>query len=137
VECTILAHIDTGASALSIQNKRHLRWKVLELIPRMNNNVEFATLAHSLLMKAKTKSSTHQESKNRTASIQALPQAARKKRFTKLEISTMVSTRSDNTAPTRDEIMRQDSGQEVLPCDNTRTSGSIGHPIARNRLSYD
>jgi len=54
VECTILAHIDTGASALSIQNKRHLHWKVLELIPGMNNDVEFATLAHSMLMKAET-----------------------------------------------------------------------------------
>ncbi|CAK9867490.1 unnamed protein product [Sphagnum jensenii] len=33
VECTILAHIDTGTSALNIQNKRHLHWKALELIP--------------------------------------------------------------------------------------------------------
>jgi hypothetical protein len=32
VECTILAHIDTGSSALSIQNKRNLRWKAMELI---------------------------------------------------------------------------------------------------------
>jgi hypothetical protein len=73
VECTILAHIDTGASALSIQNKRHLHWKVLELIPGMNNDEEFAAPTHSLLMKAETESSTRQESKNRAASIQASP----------------------------------------------------------------
>jgi len=131
VECTILAHIDTGASTLSIQKKQHLHWKVLELIPGMNNDVEFAGTAHNLLMKAETESSTRQESKNRTASIQTSPQAARKKCFTKLDISTMVSTQSDDTAPTRDKIIRQDGGQEAPPCDNTRTSGSIGRPPSR------
>ncbi len=39
--------LDTGESALSIQNKRHLHWKVLELIPGMNNNTEFIAPAHS------------------------------------------------------------------------------------------
>ncbi len=29
-KCTILAHIDSGTSALSIQNKCHLHWKVLD-----------------------------------------------------------------------------------------------------------
>jgi hypothetical protein len=57
-ECTILAHIDTGTSALSIQNKRHLHWKALKLIPGMNNDTEFAALAHSLLMKVDLESST-------------------------------------------------------------------------------
>jgi hypothetical protein len=137
VECTILAHIDTGVSALSIQNKRHLHWKVLELIPGMNNDVEFAAPAHNLLMKVKTESLTRQESKNRAASIQASPQAAHKKRFTKLDILTMVSMRSDDTALTHDEIIRQDDDEEVPPCDTTRTSKSINHPTAQNRLSYD
>ncbi len=76
VECTILAHIDTGASALSIQNKRHLHWKALDLIPGMNNEVEFAAPAHSLLMKAEVENSTRQENKNRSVSIQASLQAA-------------------------------------------------------------
>jgi hypothetical protein len=56
VECMILAHIDTGESALSIQNKRHLHWKVLELILGMNNDTKFAAPAHSLIMKAETES---------------------------------------------------------------------------------
>ncbi|CAK9871124.1 unnamed protein product [Sphagnum jensenii] len=111
VECTILAHIDTGASVLSIQNKRHLHWKVLELIPRMNNDVEFVAPAHNLLMKAETENLTRQESKNRATSIQASPQAARKKCFTKLDILTLVTTRLDDTAPTCDEIIRQDDDQ--------------------------
>jgi hypothetical protein len=73
MECTILTHIDTGASALNIQNKRHLHWKELELIPDMNNDVEFAAPTHSLLTKTKAGNSTRQESKNRMASIQASP----------------------------------------------------------------
>jgi len=73
----------------------------------MNNNVEFVAPAHSLLMKAEMESSTHQESKNRVASIQASPQAAHKKRFTKFDISMLVTTWSDNIAPTHDEITRQ------------------------------
>ncbi len=32
MECTILAHVRTGSSALSVQNKRHLHWKELESI---------------------------------------------------------------------------------------------------------
>jgi len=51
MECTILAYIDTGSSAMSVQNKRHLQWKVLDHIPSMNNEVEFATPAHNLLRK--------------------------------------------------------------------------------------
>lgn len=31
--CTILAHIDTRESALSVQNKKHLHWKALDFIP--------------------------------------------------------------------------------------------------------
>jgi hypothetical protein len=50
-ECTILAHINTRTSALSIQNKRHLHWKALESILGMNNEVEFLAPAHNLLMK--------------------------------------------------------------------------------------
>ncbi|CAK9214036.1 unnamed protein product [Sphagnum jensenii] len=103
----------------------------------MNNNVEFVAPAHSLLMKAEMESSTHQESKNRAASIQASPQAAHKKRFTKFDISMLVTMWSDNIAPTHDEITRQDGNQKVPPCDTTRITGSIGHPAARNRFSYD
>jgi hypothetical protein len=45
MDCTILAHIETGTSALSTRNKRHLQWKVLDPTQEMNNDIEFfATL---------------------------------------------------------------------------------------------
>ncbi len=79
MECTILTYIDTGSSALSVQNKWHLHWKVLEHIPSMNNEVEFAVPAHNLLRKTDVENTTRQAHKNLTTSILASPQAARKK----------------------------------------------------------
>jgi hypothetical protein len=86
MECTILAYIDTGSSALSVQSKRHLHWKVLEHTSSMNNEVEFAAPAHNLLRKIDVGNMTRQAHKNRTASILASSQVARKKRFTKLDL---------------------------------------------------
>jgi hypothetical protein len=91
-ECTILAHIHSGTSALSIQNKRHLHWKELDGKIGMGNEMEFSAPAHSLLMKTKAVQSEHQENKNRSASFQASPQAARKKRYMKLNFATLAST---------------------------------------------
>jgi len=34
MECTILAHIQTGSNALSVQNKRHLHWKEAKSISK-------------------------------------------------------------------------------------------------------
>jgi hypothetical protein len=45
----------------------------------MNNEVEFSAPAHNLLMKTEAENLARQENKNRSASIQASPQAARKK----------------------------------------------------------
>jgi hypothetical protein len=58
-ECTILAHIDSGTSALSIQNKRHLHWKELDDKTSMGNEMEFSAPAHSLLMKTEVVQSEH------------------------------------------------------------------------------
>jgi hypothetical protein len=91
MECTILAHIDTGSSALSVQNKRHLHWKALERIPSMNNEIEFATAAHNLLRKMDAGDTNRQVHKNHAANILASPQAVRKKRFTKLDLVLMLS----------------------------------------------
>jgi hypothetical protein len=51
MECTILAHIRTGSSALSVQNKRHLHWKEIGTISAMNNDMGGAVAAHNLLLK--------------------------------------------------------------------------------------
>jgi hypothetical protein len=92
MECTILAYIDTGTSALSVQNKRHLHWKALEYIPSMNNEVEFAAPAHNLLRKTNAEYTTCQAHKNYTMSILASSQAARKKRFTKLDLALLMTS---------------------------------------------
>ncbi|CAK9869616.1 unnamed protein product [Sphagnum jensenii] len=107
VECTILAHIETGSSTFNIQNKRNLRWKAMELIPGMNNETEFAAPAHSLLMKADLMNSSRLESKNHATSMQASPQATRKKHFMKLDISSTGTARTDGNALARDKTTRQ------------------------------
>jgi hypothetical protein len=53
MESTILAHINAGSNAISIQNKRHLHWIKLESITAMNNEVKFIALAHNLLLKTR------------------------------------------------------------------------------------
>jgi len=103
----------------------------------MNNEVKFAAPAHILLMKVEAENSTRQENNNCSASIQASPQAARKKRFTKLDISVLVGTRTDNTTPARTKQETNDNDQELLSSDITKTSGSIGPPAAWNCLTYD
>ncbi len=62
---------------------------------------------------------------------------ARKKWFTKLDITTLIPTRIDSTTPTRVEWEVNDSDQKLLSNDTNRTLGSIGPPAARNRLTYD
>jgi hypothetical protein len=90
MECTILAHIRTGSSALSVQNKRHLDWKEIGTIfSAMNNDTGGAVAAHNLLLKRDPSSTEHLIYKHRMASILASPQAARKKRFIKLELGSV------------------------------------------------
>ncbi len=135
-ECTILAHIDTTNNALSIQNKRHLHWKALDSTLGMSNEVEFSASTHNLLMKTETENSTRQESKNRSASIQASPQAARKKRFTKLNFTMLTSPRPNNDTLTNPDREIDYGDQEHPARSATRASRSIGPLAARNRLTY-
>jgi hypothetical protein len=85
MECTILAHIPTKTNTISVQNKRHLHWKALDSITAMNNDVEFATPTHSLLLKSKVMGEDRQAQKSKAANTQASPQATKKKRFTRLD----------------------------------------------------
>ncbi len=75
----------------------------------MNNDIEFATLAHNLLRKIDTGNSVRQAHRNKSTSLLASPQAARKKRFTKLDLVLMIA----------------------------RLPGSIGPSAAQNKLTYD
>ncbi len=72
MECTILAHIWTHP-ALSVQNKRHLHWKEIEVISNMNNEVAAAAAAHNLLLKRDPPSIDHHAYKHKVLSILASP----------------------------------------------------------------
>jgi hypothetical protein len=85
-ECTIFAHIPTGSNPVNIQNKKHLHSKALESISSMNNKIEFVAPAHNLLLKQGVGGKECQVHKNKAASRQTSPQAARKKRFTPLDL---------------------------------------------------
>jgi hypothetical protein len=137
MECTILAYIDTGSSALTVQNKRHLQWKVLDHIPSMNNEVEFAAPAHNLLKKSDGEISTRHAHKNRSTSMLASPHAARKKRFAKLDLTQLMASQKDSTAPTRTGHKEEGEVQEPPPSDRVRPPGSISQPAARNKLIHD
>jgi hypothetical protein len=71
MECTILAHICTGTSTISVQNKRHLHWKETGTITVMNNEFEFSAPApaHNLLLKSKPSRIDHHAYKHKMASI--------------------------------------------------------------------
>ncbi len=137
LKCTILAHISAGTNVLSIQNKRHIHWKVLEAIPGMNNEIEFSTSAHNLLLKTRPTNADRQAHKNKTASIQALPQAARKKRYTKLDLAHIKLPRTNNASPTCIVQEAEDKRQETSLHNDNKTLGSIGSFIALNCFTHD
>jgi len=102
MECTILAHIRIGSSALSVQNKRHLHWKEIGTISAMNNDTGGAVAAHNLLFKRDPSSTEHLEHKQKMASILASPHAARKKRFVKLELGSLEASLPAGANPFQD-----------------------------------
>jgi hypothetical protein len=102
----------------------------------MTNELEFSASAHNLLMKTEATNSQHQESRNHSANIQASPQAARKKRFTKLDFTLLASPRANNDAPISPDREKEEDFQECPARGDIREPGSIGPKAARNRLTY-
>ncbi|CAM6068342.1 unnamed protein product [Sphagnum tenellum] len=78
-----------------------------------------------------------QSHKNRSVSILTSPHAARKKCFTKLDITMLNVSRMDNITWTCAEREAEDNDQEPPFSGTTRTPGSIGQIAARNQLTYD
>jgi hypothetical protein len=107
MECTILAHISIGTSAISVQNKCHLHWKGTEAITVMNNEAKFSAPAHDLLLKSGPSCIDHHAYKHRMASIQALPQAARKKRYIKLDLGSTKPNPKVGKTPSRSPRKRR------------------------------
>jgi len=92
----------TGSNALSVQNKQHLHWKEIRSISAMNNDTRGAVATHNLLLKKDPSSTEHLTHKQKMASILASPQAARKKRFVKLELGSLEASLPAGTNPFQD-----------------------------------
>ncbi|CAM6017308.1 unnamed protein product [Sphagnum balticum] len=122
---------------MHLENKRHLHWKALEHIPSMNNKVEFVVPAHNVLRKTDVENMTRQAHKNRTASILAFPQAARKKRFTKLDLTLLMTSQKGSIGPIHTDHKAESEDQKPPPSDHIRLLGLINQLAARNRLTYD
>jgi hypothetical protein len=138
MECTILTHIRTGSNALSVQNKRHLHWKEIGTNSVMNNDMGGAVAAHNLLLKRDPSSTKHLVHKQKMASILASPQAARKKRFVKLEWGSLENCLPTGANPFQDpkvagDIVQHDSGSDPgdVKTEGTKLPPSIlaTHPI--------
>jgi hypothetical protein len=112
MECTIPAHISTGTNAISVQNKRHLHWKTLDSMPSMNNDIEFLGPTHSLLLKSGPTSTDRQVRKSTSANLKASPQAVRKKRFTKLDLTKLEPPRKVSTLRFANDREAQGAGPE-------------------------
>jgi len=133
IECTILAHIPTGSNPINIQNKKHLRWKAFESILSMNNEIEFATPAHSLLLKqGREECQIH---KNKATSHQASPQAAWKKRFTldlgRSQTSNVVIHNTTTTSSSQElewERNENSSRKSLLPQGSIGTQATLDQP---------
>jgi len=103
----------------------------------MNNDVEFAAPAHNLLRKSNGESLARQAHKNNLASLMASPQAARKKRYTKLTLSQLMAPQKESSAPTNVSNGEEGEAQEPLISNRTTHLGSFSQPAARNKLLYD
>jgi hypothetical protein len=136
MECTILVYIHTGVKGVSVPKRKYLHWKALQQTPNLNNEVAFAAPTHNLLMKSDAEDTTRQELRNRSASIRASPQAARKKRFTRLDMTILMNPEISSLGPAQGEHKEECRESKLADNDTIRPSGSISQPAARNRLTY-
>ncbi len=97
----------------------------------MNNEVEFSTSAHNLLLKTGVESTAHQTHKNHIASIQASPQTAKKKRFTKLNITTLKPTQMDNVTAPAPNVKRMMADKTPRLAPPTRPRDRLTHQLLR------
>jgi len=91
----------------------------------MNNEVEFIVPAHNLLRKTEVVSTTRQAHKNRVVSILASPQAARKKRFTKLDLTLVLASQKDSLNPIHTDHKAESEDKKPSPSDHNELSRSI------------
>jgi hypothetical protein len=106
-------------------------------MPNLNNEVAFATSTHNFLMRSGAKGTTRQALKNRSASIRTSLQAARKKMFTKLDMTILMNSEISSLGPAQGEHKEECRESKLLASNTTRPSRSISQLAARNRLIYD
>jgi hypothetical protein len=137
MECTILIYIHMGLKGVNVQKRKYLQWTALEHTPSLNNEVAFTAPAHNLLMRSSAEDTTRQALRNRSASIRAFPQAAKKKRFTRLDMAILMNLEISSLGPTQGKHKEECRESKLLASNTTRPLGSINQPAARNRLTYD
>ncbi|CAK9212754.1 unnamed protein product [Sphagnum troendelagicum] len=103
----------------------------------MNNEIEFSASAHNLLLKTKPANTDRQAHKNQTVNIQALPQAARKKRYTKLDLALIKPLRTNSVSRTHAAREAEVDGQENPNLNPNKTLGLIGPSTVRNCPTHD
>lgn len=103
----------------------------------MNNEIEFSASAHNILLKTKPANTNRQAHKNQTVSIQASPQAARKKQYTKLDLTLIEPLRTDSVNHTHAAREAEVDGQENLNLNSNKTLGLIGPSAAQNCPTHD
>jgi hypothetical protein len=135
-ECTILAHISTGSSAISVQNKKHLHWRTSNSLTVMNNDIEFAGPAHNLLLKSGPVSTERQVRMSEFASQMVSPQAIRKKRFIKLDLSKLEPQRVATSLNFEDGQVVQ-GAQLNSEAVQDHHMGSIGQQTAQALPTHD
>jgi hypothetical protein len=136
MECTILVFIHTGLKGVSVQKRKNLHWIALDHTPDLNNEVAFTVPAHNLLMRKGEVDSSRQELRNRSASIQASPQAARKKRLTRLDMTILMNPEVDTLISAQEDLKEGSEGSKLPFTFVTNPPGSISQPAARSRLTY-
>jgi hypothetical protein len=135
MECTILAHIHTETNGVSVKKRKHLHWIALDLTPSLNNEITLTVPAHNLLMGLGAADTTRQELTNKSVSIQASPPAARKKRFSRLDMTVLMNPEIDSLVSTQGDSRDGSKGSKFQPNTSISHPGSISQLAARNRLT--
>ncbi len=102
----------------------------------MNNDIEFSSPAHNLLLKSGPVSTDRQARKSEIASQLASSQAIRKKRFTKLDLSKLepqrvVTSPNFEVGQTVQGVDQEKAGQTMLV-----NMGSIGSPTTQDPCAH-
>ncbi len=113
-----------------------MHWIALDSTTDLNNEVAFSVPVHNLLTRKGEVDSPRQELRNRSASFQASPQAARMKRLTRLDKMILRNPEVGTLISAQENLKEGGEGSLFPPTLVTSPPGSISQPVARSRLDY-